>query len=73
MTQASSVNTVKDYVANKADYDGNGYDVFCECYSDDQWVEMINTFPKLPDLLAHIDTVAAVYADRQANARNSEF
>ena len=63
----------KEYVTEKADYEGNGYDVFCECYGKSEWFEMMAGFSTLKAFLSYVDDIASIYSDRQHDAKNSEF
>ena len=63
----------RKYVTDKADYEGNGYDVFCECYGDKEWIEFMKGFATLKQVKSYIDDIADIYADRQADATNSAF
>ena len=51
----------------------NGADTMVECWCDSDYEDMIK---RAPDVAAAWDTlksVASIYADRQANARNEAF
>ena len=67
------IDKARKYVTDKADYNGNGYDVFCECWGTDEWNAAIADFPTWPELKDHIDVIASIWADRQADAENSVF
>jgi hypothetical protein len=68
----TTVNRAKEYVAIIADYEGNGYDVFAECYGPEEWEEFINGDDWLT-VHKRIDEIAKIYSDRQHDAENSAF
>lgn len=78
MKKQELIAKAKSYVTGAADYNGNGYDVFCECYGTEEWAEFLNrhddtvidTWGELKEM---VDTIAAIHADRQADAINSAF
>ena len=67
------IEKARKYVTDKADYESNGYDVFCECWGTEEWNEAIADFPVWSDLKEHVDTLASIWDDRQADAINSAF
>lgn len=67
------IEKAKAYVIEKADYEGNGYDVFCECYGVEEWTEFMAGFTTLKAVLSYVDDMADIFADRQADAKNSAF
>ena len=73
MSNAEWIEQAKAYVTEKADYEGNGYDVFCECYGDNEWIEFMKGFVTIKAVLSYVDDIAEIHADRQADAINSAF
>ena len=71
--QAIWLKKARKHVADKADYNGNGYDVFCECWEESEWLESMKGFSTLKAFLSYIDDIADIYADKQADAINSAF
>jgi hypothetical protein len=60
-----TIQTLKDWAL--ANYE-NGADTLVECWGDEDYEEVIREHGA--DALAFIQRIAAVYADRQADARN---
>lgn len=54
-------------------YEDGGWDVVVECYDDAMIAEVIGKARTLKGALAKFKTVVSIYADRQADARNSAF
>jgi hypothetical protein len=61
-----TIQTLKDWAL--ANYE-RGADTIVECWDDEDYEEVIREHGA--DALSFIQRIAAVYADRQADARNS--
>lgn len=73
------IKKAREYVEKKADYACNGYDVFCECYSEEEWQNFMRDdegnldYKNWTEVKKMIDDVASVHSDRQWDAVNSRF
>lgn len=56
-----------------AHYEDGGWDVVVECYTDAELAEAIAGATTLKGALAKLQPLVEVWADRQADARNSAF
>ena len=54
-------------------YSDGGWDVIVECWSDEDIAQTIGDATSIRDARARMMRVVDVYADRQADARNSAF
>lgn len=67
----NKIETLKAYA--QANYE-EGMDSFIECYSDDEWLELLNSHNNcVKAAKADMRQVAGIHLERQANARNSAF
>ncbi len=57
----------------EAHYEDGGWDVVVECWSDKDIADHIKGATTLTGALRKLSGVISVYADRQADARNSAF
>ena len=62
---------VKDHA--EAHYTEGGWDVIVECWTDEMLADAIGRTWTLKGALAKLSTAVSIYADRQADARNSAF
>ena len=62
----------QEYVKRKADYNGNGFDHFCECYDQGDWENFLSDMEVLdwPYIEERLEDVAAVYAQNQKEMRS---
>jgi len=65
------VDAVKRYALEH--YTDGGWDVIVECYDDEMIANLIEGATTPEEAVAMADNVVQVYADRQADARNSAF
>jgi hypothetical protein len=54
-------------------YNDGGWDVIVECKTDDELSELIEGATTLPEALGMLEPLIDVWADRQADAKNSAF
>jgi hypothetical protein len=54
-------------------YEDGGWDVIIECWDDEQIAEQIGDAKTVQGALRKFEGVVGVYADREADARNSAF
>lgn len=71
MTRDELVEAVKDHATEH--YNDGGWDMLVEAYEDDQIAEVIGGARTVKGALAKFKPLVSVWADRQADARNSEF
>lgn len=71
MDQKTLVDAVKAHALEH--YEDGGWDVIVECWEDDQISEQIGQAATIEGAIEKFDTVVSVWADRQADARNSAF
>jgi hypothetical protein len=73
MTTETLVSFIKAHAL--AHYEDGGWDVVVECYSDDEIAQvlMANSAGTESQALRSFSSVVSLYADRQADARNSAF
>lgn len=71
MTIAELVEQVKEYAMEH--YEDGGWDVIVECFTDAEIAERIKGTRTLKGALKRFGTSVDVWADRQADARNSAF
>lgn len=71
MTRDELVEAVKDHATKH--YDAGGWDVVVETYDDAEIAEVIGGARTVKGALAKFRPMVSVWADRQADARNSEF
>lgn len=62
---------VKDYALTN--YDKGGWDVIVECYDDDMIADVIGKARTPEGAIRKFRPLVSVWADRQADARNSAF
>lgn len=65
------IQAVKEYAA--AHYEDGGWDVIAECWGDSDIEAHIKGAKTEAQAIALFKTVVSVWADRQADARNSAF
>jgi len=71
VTTTELVQQVKEYAL--ANYEKGGWDVIVECWDDEEIASEIGGARTLKGALRKMSFVIDVYADRQADARNSAF
>lgn len=54
-------------------YTDGGWDVIVECFTDEELAELIGEAATFEEALATVSVPVSVWADRQADARNSAF
>lgn len=54
-------------------YNDGGWDVIVECWSDGDIAKCIHGVHTAQAAIAKVKVIAEIYADRQADARNSAF
>lgn len=70
MANQALIDAVKAYAL--AHYDAGGWDVVVECFTDEEIAEQIGKARTLEGALKKFSDVVDVWADRQADARNSQ-
>lgn len=67
----NKIETLKAYA--EANYD-EGMDSFIECYSDDEWLELLNSHNNCVQATkAAMREIAGIQLEKQSNAINSAF
>ena len=65
------IQAVKEHA--QAHYNDGGWDVVVECWDDQQIADCIKGARTARGAIRKVATIVSVYADRQADARNSAF
>lgn len=71
MDQQGLIKAVKDHAI--AHYNDGGWDVVVECWDDQQIAEQIAGATTEAGAIAKLESLVSIWADRQADARNSAF
>lgn len=71
MTRDRLVQAIKDHAEEH--YEDGGWDVVVECYGDEEIAGVIGKARTVKGALAKFQLLVSVWADRQADARNSAF
>lgn len=70
MTQTATMEAMKQWCIDHYD---EGADTMVECWSDNDYLDLIQTAQNAAQAWAVLRDVANAYADRQADATNSAF
>jgi len=71
INETTLVQEIKTYARDH--YEDGGWDVILECWEDDEIADTIRGARTVRGAIRKIRRIVDVYADRQADARNSVF